>query len=138
MSVNSVVLIGRLVRDPETRTTTSGKQVCSFSIAVSRRFKGADGVDVDFFRVTAWGNAADFAGKYLGKGRLVAVEGRLQTNKFTDKDGNPRESVEVVAENVQGLDRPTEDLGKSGGGSTMSSTTSMTTTETDEYDPFAD
>jgi single-strand DNA-binding protein len=135
MSVNSVVLIGRLTRDPDVRTTTSGKQVASFSIAVDRRFKGQDGTDVDFFRITAWGNSADFVGKYLGKGRLVAVEGRLQTSKYNDKDGNPRESVEVVAESVQGLDRPREG-GESGGGGYAHSQQSAPAA--DEYDPFAD
>jgi len=109
MSVNSVVLIGRLTRDPETRTTQSGKEVANFSIAVDRRFKGQDGVDVDFFSVSAWGNAASFVSQYLGKGRLVAVEGRLQSRKYTTQDGSNREVVEVVAENVQGLDRPRDD-----------------------------
>lgn len=127
MSVNSVVLIGRLVRDPELRTTQAGKQVANFSIAVNRRFKGSDGVEVDFFNINAWGNSAEFVANYLGKGRLVAVEGRLQSRKYTTQDGAQREVVEVIAENVQGLDRPRDDAAPS----------QATTTQDDDYDPFA-
>lgn len=109
MSINSVVLIGRLTRDPEIRTTQTGKEVANFSIAVDRRFKGQDGVEVDFFSVSCWGASASFVSQYLGKGRLVAVEGRLQSRKYTTQDGSNREVVEVVAENVQGLDRPRDE-----------------------------
>ena len=109
MSVNSVVLIGRLTADPTVRTTQTGKEVANFSIAVDRRFKGQDGVDTDFFSIVAWGASASFVSQYLGKGRLVAVEGRLQSRKYTTQDGSNREVVEVVAENVQGLDRPRDD-----------------------------
>lgn len=109
MSTNVVVLIGRLTADPEVRTTQTGKQVANFTLAVQRRFKGADGVECDFFRTITWGNSADFVANYLGKGRLVAVEGRLQARKYTTQDGDNREVVEVVAESVQGLDRPRDD-----------------------------
>jgi single-strand DNA-binding protein len=136
MSLNHVVLIGRLTRDPEVRTTSTGKQVASFSIAVQRRFKGQDGVDVDFFNITAWGNSADFVANYLGKGRLVAVDGRLQARKYTTQDGQTREVVEVVAENVQGLDRPRDDQGMGSGGSGAPAQSAAQSE--DEYDPFAD
>jgi single-strand DNA-binding protein len=127
--VNRVVLIGRLTREPELRTTTGGKSVCDFSIAVNKRIKPTDGSpDADFFRVSCWGQTAEFVANYLGKGRLVAVEGRLQSRKYTDKDGNNREIVEVVADNVQGLDRKDE---KVGGGSAAAA-------DLDEYDPFTD
>src|SRR5689334_151078 len=102
--VNRVVLVGRLTRDPELRTTTTGKSVCDFSIAVTKKIKPQDGSpDADFFRVSAWGQTADFMSNYLTKGRLVAVDGRLQSRKYTANDGTNREIVEVVAENVQGL-----------------------------------
>jgi len=127
MSLNHVVLIGRLTADPTVRTTQTGKQVASFSIAVQRRFKGADGVDVDFFNISTWGNSADFVANYLGKGRLVSVEGRLQARKYTTQDGQQREVVEVVAESVQGLDRPRDDAQPQ---------TAQAPTEADEYDPF--
>lgn len=107
--VNRVVLIGRLTRDPELRTTTGGKSVCDFSIAVQKRIKPQDGSsDADFFRVQCWGQTADFVSSYITKGRLVAVDGRLQTRKYTASDGSNREVVEVVADNVSGLDRPTD------------------------------
>ncbi len=133
MSLNRVVLIGRLVRDPELRTTTTGKQVCDFSIAVDKRIKPTDGSPTaDFFRVNAWGNTAEFVANYLTKGRLVAVDGRLQARKYTDKEGANREIVEIVADNVQGLDRPRDDAGSHG------SATSSESMPADDYDPFAD
>ncbi len=136
MSVNRVVLIGRLTRDPELRTTTTGKQVTDFSLAVDKRIKPTDGSPTaDFFRVSAWGQTAEFVANYLTKGRLVAVDGRLQSRKYTDKDGNNREVVEIVADNVQGLDRPRDDAGApaAAGGSASASVPAE-----DEYDPFAD
>ncbi|MDI9636842.1 single-stranded DNA-binding protein [Kamptonema cortianum] len=136
MSVNNVVLIGRLTRDPEIRTTTSGKPVANFSIAVTKRFKPQDGSpDADFFNIVAWGSSAEFVSNYLGKGRLVAVEGRLQSRRYTTQDGNQRDVVEVVADNVQGLDRPRDDQGGSGGGESHGEPVPAAL---DEYDPFAD
>lgn len=138
--VNRVVLIGRLTRDPEHRTTTTGKSVCDFSIAVSKRFKPQDGSpDADFFRVSAWGATADYVANYLAKGRLVAVEGRLQSRKFQASDGSNREVVEIVADNVQGLDRPRDDNGGGGNaGAPASKGSSAPAPNPDEYDPFAD
>jgi single-strand DNA-binding protein len=138
--INRVVLVGRLTRDPELRTTTTGKNVTSFSIAVDKRFKREGEPDADFFRITAWGSTADFVSNYLTKGRLVAVDGRLETRKFTDKDGNNREVTEVVAENVQGLDRPRDDAG---GGQRQApaaagNAPAAAVPSADEYDPFAD
>jgi single-strand DNA-binding protein len=106
---NRVVVVGRLTRDPELRTTSTGKDVVEFSIAVNKRIKPADGADADFFRVKAWGQTASYVGEYIGRGRLVSVDGRLESRKYTDKDGNAREIVEIVAENVNALDRPKED-----------------------------
>ena len=149
MSVNRVVLIGRLVRDPELRTTNSGKNVVDFSIAVQKRIKPQDGApDADFFRIKAWGQTADYVNSYLQKGRLVAVDGRLETRKWTDQNGTNRESVEVVADNVNGLDRPRDDAGgnsggggssasNSGGGAPAARPVSAAPSE-EEYDPFAD
>lgn len=138
--INRVVLVGRLTRDPESRTTTTGKTVCTFSIAVDKRIKPTDGSsDADFFRVTAWDRSADFVMNYLTKGRLVAVDGRLQSRKYTDKDGNNREVVEVVAESVQGLDRPRDDAGGAGGAAPRpASKAPAAAPSVDDYDPFAD
>lgn len=140
MSVNRVVLIGRLTRDPELRTTQTGKNVVEFSIAVNKRIKPQDGSpDADFFRVKAWGQTADYVNNYINKGRLVAVDGRLETRKWTDQNGSNRESVEVVADNVNALDRPRDDAGggapaSNGGGSRPAAAAPAQ----DEYDPFAD
>jgi single-strand DNA-binding protein len=139
--INSVVLIGRLTRDPELRTTTTGKNVCDFSIAVTKRVKPADGsADADFFRVNCWDKTAEYVSNYLHKGRLVAVEGRLQSRKYVASDGTNREVVEVVANNVQSLERPRDDAGGAGGGDTAAprSGASAPAPAADEYDPFAD
>jgi len=148
MSLNRVILIGRLVRDPELRTTNTGKSVCEFSIAVDKRIKPQDQSQptADFFRVKAWDRTADFVTNYLSKGRLVAVDGRIETRKFTDKDGNNREVVEIVAESVQGLDRPRDDAGggaAAGGGGGQNygggnRPAAAAAPSADEYDPFAD
>jgi single-strand DNA-binding protein len=125
------------VRDPELRTTNTGKNVVSFSIAVQKRVKPQDPNEPDayFFRITAWGQTAEYVSNYLAKGRMVAVDGRLESRKYTDSQGQQRETVEVVADNVNGLDRPKEDgaPAAAGGGSRMGAAPSP-----DEYDPFAD
>jgi len=142
--VNRVVLIGRLTRDPELRTTTTGKSVCDFTLAVTKRIKPQDGSpDADFFRVNAWGPQAEYTANYLTKGRLVAVDGRLQSRRYQANDGTNREVVEVVAESVQGLDRPRDDAGGGGGGggashSEPASVSAAVAPNVDEYDPFAD
>lgn len=139
--VNRVVLVGRLTRDPELRTTTTGKSVCDFSIAVQKKIKPQDGSpDADFFRVNAWGAQADYVSNYLTKGRLVAVDGRLQSRKYTTSDGQNREVVEIVADSVQGLDRPRDDAGgpPSGGGGYSAPAAGASVSSADEYDPFAD
>lgn len=140
--INSVVLIGRLTRDPELRTTTSGKSVCDFSIAVQKRMKPADGSpDADFFRVNCWDKTAEYVSNYLHKGRLVAVEGRLQSRKYVASDGTNREVVEVVANNVQSLERPRDDAGGGGGEGYAPPTRAaapVAAPSADEYDPFAD
>ena len=88
--VNRVVLIGRLTRDPEMRTTQTGKSVCSFAIAVNKRSKPTDGSpDADFFNISAWERTAEYVSNYLTKGRLVAVEGRIATRKYTGSDEQP-------------------------------------------------
>lgn len=99
--LNHVVLMGRLTRDPELRRTGSGTAVTSFTLAVDRDFKAQNGVkETDFIDVVAWRNTAEFVSKYFTKGRMAAVEGRLQIRDWTDKDGSKRRSAEVVAENV--------------------------------------
>lgn len=136
--INRVILTGRLTRDPELRKTTTGKNVVSFSIAVDRRFKGQDGTDADFFRVSAWGQTAEFVGNYLTKGRLVAVEGRLQQHKYTSNSGESKETVEVVADSVTSLDRPRDRGGEEASESGRPSSTPSAGAIEAEYDPFED
>ena len=141
MSLNRVILIGRIVRDPDLRTTTTGKSVVEFSIAVDKRLKPTDGsASADFFRVKAWNQTADFVANYGGKGRLVAVDGRLETRKFVDKEGANREIIEVVADNVQLLDRPRDEAGGGAPAGVAASRPSSggAAPAADEYDPFAD
>lgn len=136
--INRVVLVGRLTRDPELRTTGTGKNVVEFSIAVTKRMKPQDPnqPDADFFRIKAWDKTADYVKNYMTKGRLVGVDGRLETRKYTDSNGVNREVTEVVADNVQGLDRPRDDSGDGGGGG--QARPAVAAQATDEYDPFAD
>lgn len=107
MALNRVVLIGRLTRDPEVRYTTAGVPVATLGIAVHRVTKNESGdYDVDFFNVVAWRRTAEFAQNYLKKGRLISVDGRLQTRSWTDQQsGQKRTVVEIVADSLEGLDR---------------------------------
>lgn len=102
---NKAFLIGRLVRDPETRVTMSGISVTRFTIAVDRIRKkdGQEGV-TDFLRIVTWRRLAEICGQYMKKGKLVAVEGRLQIDSF-ERDGEKRVTAEIIADNVQMLDR---------------------------------
>lgn len=116
--LNHVVVMGRLTRDPELRRTQSGTAVASFSLAVERDFKGQDGEKVtDFFDVTAWRNTAEFVNRYFTKGRMMVVDGRLQSRKWEDRDGNRRTSIEIVADNCYFGDSKKESSGPSSAGS---------------------
>ena len=99
--LNVCALQGRLARDPELRQTTTGKQVATFTMAVDRGRKDANGKSVaDWIPVIAWERAAEFAYKWLTKGQMVAVDGRLQSRTYTDKAGTNRTVLEVVANNI--------------------------------------
>src|SRR5947208_2910151 len=104
--LNRIVLIGRLTRDPESQYTPSGVALAKFSVAVDRPTKNQETGEreTDFIDIVAWRRTAEFVTQYLGKGRLVAVEGRLQIRSWVAQDGSKRRSAEVVADNVQGLD----------------------------------
>jgi single-strand DNA-binding protein len=103
--LNRSILIGRLTRDPEVRYTQSGKPVTSFDIAVDRTMTNAQGQrEADFIPIVTWGKLAEACGNNLNKGRLVAVDGRLQIRSY-EKDGQKRKVAEVVAESVRFLDR---------------------------------
>ena len=110
-SINQVILLGRLTRDPEQRTTTSGKTIASFSLAVDR---GGDSDAADFFDITAWEKLGELVIQYLSKGRRVLVQGRLRQDSWDDKEtGKKRSRVEVTATDVTFLDGPGEGQGSS-------------------------
>ena len=114
-SLNRVVLIGNLTRDPELRTTPSGTSVATLGIAVNRRWTNQQGEKVDntdFFNIVAWGKLAELCSEYIRKGSPIAVDGRLQYRTWETPEGQKRSKVEVVAENVQFLGRPREARGE--------------------------
>lgn len=99
--MNHLTMMGRLCADPELRTTQTGIPVCSFRIAVERGYASQNGSrETDFFNVTAWRGTAEFVKKYFAKGRMIALDGRLQTQSWTDQEGSKRVSTEIVAESV--------------------------------------
>jgi len=98
---NKAILIGRLTADPELKQTTSGISVCSFSIAVDRRFSGRDSErKTDFINITSWRQQAEFVCRYFHKGDAIGIEGSIQTRNYEDKNGNKRTATEVVTDNV--------------------------------------
>lgn len=109
MNVNKVILVGRLTRDPEVRTTGSGQNVATVGLATSRVFTDKSGQrqeQAEFHNIVLWGRTAEIAGQYLTKGQLCCFEGRLQTRSYTGKDGIERRVTEIVAENMQMGPRP--------------------------------
>ena len=99
--LNVVAIMGRLVADPELKTTQQGTSVCSFRIACDRNFaRQGEQRQADFIDIVAWRQKADFVCKYFQKGSLIAIEGSLQTRQYQDKKGNNRTAVEVVTSNV--------------------------------------
>ena len=124
--MNRIILIGRLVRDVEKKTTSSGKAYATFTVAVRKKIKptNPDEKDSDFFSCKVWGQSAEYAAGYLAKGSLVSLEGRMESRKFTDKEGQNREVWEVVCDNVSGLDKK-----PSGNTAPVAN---------DDYDPFSE
>lgn len=107
-SFNKIVILGYLGRDPEVRYLPDGTAVCGFSVATTERRKDRNGEAQDvttWFKVTVWGKQGELASQYLFKGSQVYIEGRLSQQEYTDRDGNPRTSLEVRANDVQFLDR---------------------------------
>ena len=100
--LNHIVIMGRMVRDPELRSTQSGTSVCSFTLACDRDFKSKDGgeKETDFIDCVAWRSTAEFVSKYFTKGRMAVASGRLQLRDWKDRDGNKRRSAEIVTDNV--------------------------------------
>ncbi len=109
-TLNKVMLIGNLTRDPELKKTTGGQSVCSFSIATNRSYTDASGQkkdQVEYHNVVTWAKLAEICGQYLVKGKKVYIDGRLQTREWDGQDGQKKYRTEVVAENMIMLDRMT-------------------------------
>jgi single-strand DNA-binding protein len=108
MNLNRAMIIGNLTRDPETRTTPGGATVSSFGVATTSVWKDASGAKqerVEYHNIVAWGKLAEICQQYLGKGRKVYVEGRLQTREWEGKDGVKRQRTEIIADNMIMLDK---------------------------------
>lgn len=99
--MNVVILCGRLTRDPEVRYGASGNAVANFSLAVDRRFKRDGQPDADFFNCVAFGKSAEFVERYLGKGIKVVVQGEIQNNNYTNKDGQEVRTVQIIANSIE-------------------------------------
>ncbi len=99
--MNKVIMMGRIVNDLELKTTPQGTPVCSFRIAVDRNFqKKGEERKSDFFNVVAWRNTAEFITRWFGKGRMILIEGEMQTRQYTDKNGNPSTWYEIIVDNA--------------------------------------
>ena len=126
--LNLTVMTGRMVETPELKTTANNVSVTVFRIAVSRNYKVNEEYPTDFFNVVAWRGTAEFAAKHFKKGDLLSVQGRFETRKYTDKNGNSREAVELIADNLyfgesrREAQKPAE----------------KTAEETDDFDPFGE
>lgn len=119
MSVNKVILVGNLGKDPELRYTPSGTAVSTFPLATSERFKNREGQQqekTEWHNIVMWRGLAEIAGKYLHKGKQVYIEGKIQTRSYEDRDGNKRYMTEIVADQMQMLGRGGEEGGSGGGG----------------------
>ena len=127
-SINQVILMGRLTRDPEVRTTSTGKTITSFSLAVDR---GGQDDQADFFDVTAWEKLGELVSQYLSKGRRCLVQGRLRQDSWDDKEtGKKRSKIEVVATDVTFLDGPSGD--NAGSSNNSNSSNSNSTKKSDD------
>jgi single-strand DNA-binding protein len=98
---NLVVLSGRITANPELKTTANGVPVCTFSIAVERRYKQGEEKQTDFINIVAWRGTAEVVAKHFTKGNMIGIEGSIQTRKYQDNNGNNRTLFEVIANNVQ-------------------------------------
>ena len=104
--MNRIILMGRLVKDPDVKVTTSGKTVCTFTLAVDRLFAGKDGKrEADFINIQTWNKTAETVGNYVSKGQRLLVEGRLQIRSYDGKDGQKHYATEVIADRVEFIER---------------------------------
>jgi single-strand DNA-binding protein len=133
MNFNKVVILGNLTRDPETKTLPSGQSVCNFSVATNRIYTDRNGQKqqtAEFHNVVAFGKLADICSRYLNKGKMVLVEGRLQTRSWQAQDGSKRYRTEIIMENMQ--------LGPRGAGAAPSAESPVPATSPNEEIPVID
>ena len=124
MSVNKVILVGRLGKDPETRYTGAGQAVCNFSLATDESFKDKNGERqkrTEWHKIVIWAKQAEIAQQYLKKGSQIYLEGRIQSREWTDKEGQKRTSYEIVATNFRMLGSRSDSMGAGGGASRAAS-----------------
>lgn len=139
--LNRIILIGRLTRDPELRYTPAGVAVTQFTLAVDRNFTGQNGErEADFIPVVTWRQLAETVANYTKKGRLVAVEGRIQVRNYENNEGKRVYVTEVIADNVRFLESQSSNNGQNTGSSTQQSNSSSTNNVNNSYnstiDPF--
>jgi len=133
--VNKIILIGFLGEAPELKFSSQGKPIRTFSLAVNERWKGAEGARrerVEWFQIVCFGRLAEVCGQYLVRGRHVYIEGRLQTRKWADREGEKRTTIEVVANQMQILDRAP----KNGNGAKVSESTKAAEPVDESANPF--
>ena len=139
--INRVTLIGHLGRDPEMRYTNSGTAVCNFSLATTERYQDRNGQRqerTEWHNIVVWSKLAEICNQYLSKGRLIFIEGRLQTREWDDRDGNKRRTTEIVANDMKMLGGPGQNAGASTGDNrqTSEASGSMDAGITDDDIPF--
>ena len=136
--MNKVILVGRLAKDPELRTTTNGTSVCSFPIAVDRRFKRDGQPTADFFNITAWGKQGEVISQYLSKGRQIALSGRIQNRSYTAKDGTKRYVTDIILEEFDFIgSRNDTDVGGANGKKSSSTNNSVDLDSPDMDEDFS-
>lgn len=138
--VNKAIVVGRLGRDPEMRYTPSGQPVANFSVATDETWSSKDGekqTRTEWHRIVVWGRLAEICNEYLKKGRLVYIEGRLQTRDWEDRDGNKRSTTEIVATDMKMLGGPGDNrMGPEASSSSRETSSSMEEGITDDDIPF--
>ena len=138
MSVNKVILVGRLGRDPETRYTSGGQAVCNFSVATDESYKDRNGERqkrTEWHKIVVWGRQAEIAQQYLKKGSLVYLEGRIQTREWTDREGQKRTSFDIVANNFRMLGGRAEAAAAGAGAATPAAAEVESPSPSDEHAP---
>lgn len=131
--LNIAVIMGRLTAEPELRTTSTGVSLCRFSVAVDRRFSSGGERQTDFIRCIAWRQTAEFISRYFHKGSMIAINGSIQQNQYTDKDGNKRESFEIVVDNANFCGSKAESGTSGGYNSEQQSPASFSNADTGDF-----